>query len=323
MRPVLLALRALGIGDLATVVPALRGLRRAYPRHNLVLAAPPALASLVAATRAVDRVLATPAYVRSPITALRWTGPRPDLAVNLHGLGPHSHLALLGTDPLRLVAYANPAAGWPDGPQWRESEHEVVRWCRMLHWHGIPADPDDLALEAPPPVSDWAGAVVVHPGASGPERRWLPTRYAALARRLAAHGHRVLVSGSPTEAGDAQTLAARAGLPPHAVLAGRTDVGALAALVAHARLVVCGDTGVAHLATAYGTRSVVLFGPMSPAKWGPPPDRPRHTALWHGPDGLAEITVDEVWSAATPHLEASDDRDKHSGAAGLDPAPAR
>ena len=304
MRPVLLALRALGIGDFATGVPALRALRRAYPRHDLMLATPAALAPLVAATGAVDRVLATPAYVRSPIPGLRWTGSRPDLAVNLHGLGPHSHFALLGTDPLRLVAYANPAAGWPDGPQWRESEHEVVRWCRMLHWHGIPADPDDLALTPPPPVPAWAGAVVVHAGASGPERRWPVARYAAVARWLAAEGYRVLVSGSSDERADALALAARAGLPPSAVLAGRTGVDDLAALVAHARLVVCGDTGVAHLATAYGTRSVVLFGPMSPARWGPPPDRRRHTALWHGPDGLPGISIDEVCSAAAEHLEA-------------------
>ena len=27
---------------------------------------------------------------------------------------------------------------------------------------------------------------------------------------------------------------------------------------------------------------MVLFGPMSPARWGPPPGRPYHRALWHG-----------------------------------------
>jgi ADP-heptose:LPS heptosyltransferase len=60
-----------------------------------------------------------------------------------------------------------------------------------------------------------------------------------------------------------------------------TGLEQLAALVAHARLVISGDTGIAHLATAYGTPSVTLFGPMSPARWGPPP-RPYHRALWHG-----------------------------------------
>jgi ADP-heptose:LPS heptosyltransferase len=30
------------------------------------------------------------------------------------------------------------------------------------------------------------------------------------------------------------------------------------------------DTGAAHLATAYATPSVVLFGPAPVARWGPP-----------------------------------------------------
>ena len=87
-----------------------------------------------------------------------------------------------------------------------------------------------------------------------------------------------------------------------------------------ARLVVCGDTGVAHLATAYGTPSVVLFGPTSPATWGPAVDVERHTVLWHGdgtaggayrgdPHGavldpaLARVTVDEVVAAADALLD--------------------
>jgi ADP-heptose:LPS heptosyltransferase len=78
-------------------------------------------------------------------------------------------------------------------------------------------------------------------------------------------------------------------------------------VVAAARVVVSGDTGVAHLATAYRRPSVVLFGPVSPALWGPP-TRPQHVVLWHG-DGtgdpwgagldpaLARITVEEVTRA--------------------------
>src|SRR4029450_13442480 len=61
-----------------------------------------------------------------------------------------------------------------------------------------------------------------------------------------------------------------------------TSLAELAGLVAHARLVVSGDTGIAHLATAYRTPSVVLFGPVPPRRWGPPPDRPYHRAIWHG-----------------------------------------
>jgi ADP-heptose:LPS heptosyltransferase len=71
--------------------------------------------------------------------------------------------------------------------------------------------------------------------------------------------------------------------------------------------VLAGDTGVGHLATALGRPSVLLFGPTSPSRWGPPPDG-RHVVLWKGstgdphadePDpGLLRITVDEVLEAA-------------------------
>ena len=81
----------------------------------------------------------------------------------------------------------------------------------------------------------------------------------------------------------------------------------LAAAIAVAGRVVCGDTGVAHLATALGTPSVVLFGPTSPSRWGPPRDRPIHRVLWAGrtgdphasrPDpGLLAIGEDEVLQA--------------------------
>jgi ADP-heptose:LPS heptosyltransferase len=41
---------------------------------------------------------------------------------------------------------------------------------------------------------------------------------------------------------------------------------------------------VAHLASAFGTPSVLLFGPTPPAEWGPPRD-PRHRVLWAGRTG--------------------------------------
>ena len=80
----------------------------------------------------------------------------------------------------------------------------------------------------------------------------------------------MVVTGSAAERPLATAVAVRAGLPPAAVLAGRTDLLGLAALVAGARLVVCGDTGLGHLATAYRTPSVLLFGPTPAEGWGPP-----------------------------------------------------
>ncbi len=287
-----LALRALGIGDLATAVPALRGLRAGFPSRRLVLAAPPWLAPLAELTGAVDRLVPLSGLDGHP-DAL----PSPAIAVNLHGRGPQSHRLLARLHPEQLIAFRCPEAGCPDGPEWTDDEHEVARWCRLLDWYGIAAYPGDLDLHVPavpPPVRD---AAIVHPGGSCPARRWSEGRFAKVARHLHEAGEHVLVTGSPSEARLARRVAAMAHLHPERVLAGDTDVGTLAALVASARLVVSGDTGVAHLATAYGTPSVVLFGPVPPRLWAPPADRRQHRVLWHGAHGLPSISVAEVLTA--------------------------
>ncbi|EWC63249.1 ADP-heptose--lipooligosaccharide heptosyltransferase II [Actinokineospora spheciospongiae] len=272
----ILILRALGLGDLLTAVPALRAVRRAHPDAEITLAAPRWLAEVVDRVDAVDRLLPTAGLV--PIEYAE-----PDLAINLHGRGPQSVDLLRATHPGELITHG------PEHP-WNDEQHEVLRWCSLLAHHGIPADPDDLRL----PAGERNGAIVVHPGASHGSRRWPADRYAELAGEL---GPDVVVTGSPDEA----DLVAAVG-------AARTQVGGLGALldlVAGARVVVCGDTGVAHVATAFGTPSVLLFGPVSPARWGPRSGP--HRVLWHGgtgdtfaaaPDpGLLRITVPEVLGA--------------------------
>lgn len=270
--PVLLALRALGLGDLLVAVPALRALRRAFPGHRVVLAAPGGLAPLVELTGAVDALRACewecePELV-SPLTTV-------DVAVNLHGRGPQSTAVLDALAPARLIGHA---AGDRPGPRWVEDVPERQRWCELLRWHGIPADESDLLLEAPATASPAPGAAVVHPGAAYGSKRWPAERFAAVARSLAGGDLPVVVTGSPEERGSAEAVAAAAGLPPGAVLAGRTGLDELAALIHGAAVVVCGDTGVAHLASAYRTPSVVLFGPVPARRWGPPADGP-HLAL--------------------------------------------
>jgi ADP-heptose:LPS heptosyltransferase len=326
VRPVLVVLRALGLGDLLTAVPALRALALAFPEHRLILAAPAPLAPLATLTGAVDELVDT-----APLGPLDPLPARPDVAVNLHGRGPQSHRVLLGAAPGRLLAFAHPEVpASAAGPAWDEREHEVRRWCRLLTASGIPADSTDLELPWPPPriagagatpdgqpdppgwphtseLPDAAGATLIHPGAASRARRWPPERFAAVARSEAASGRTVMVTGGPDEVGLAGDVARLARLPRSAVRAGQTSLLQLTSLVATAGRLICGDTGIAHLATALGTPSVVLFGPTSPALWGPPPDQPRHRALWAGrrgdphgigPDpGLLRITVDDVRSA--------------------------
>lgn len=310
-RPTLVVLRALGLGDLLTAVPALRALARAYPRHRRVLAAPAWLEPLALHTGALDEVRDT-----APLAPLDPALAKPDVAVNLHGRGPESHRVLLATSPQRLIAFAN--ADVPEstgGPVWRGDDHEVVRWCRVLSETGIPADPNDLYLDPPreQPPAEAVGATVIHPGAASRARRWPVDRFAAVARAERGAGRPVVITGSPSERALAEELARLAGLPRSSVRAGQTGLRRLISVVAAAGRVVSGDTGIAHLATALETPSVLLFGPVSPQEWGPP-KRSRHIVLWRGhtgdphadePDrGLLELGVDDVLDALARLPEA-------------------
>jgi ADP-heptose:LPS heptosyltransferase len=303
-RPVLLAYRALGLGDFLTGLPALRALREAFPEHHLVLAAPAALAPLVELPAIVDEHAFTEPLAPPP--------PGAEIAVNLHGRGPESHRLLLAAEPGRLIAFGNAEAGVA-GPEWRAHEHEVRRWCRLLEESGIPADPGRLDLPRPL-MPDPEPVTIVHPGAASPARQWPASRWAEVARVLHEQGRRVVVTGSGLERHLADAVVEHAGLRSRTNLAGRTDLLGLAGLVAGAELVLSADTGIAHLATAFGTPSVTLFGPTPPAEWGPPPDRRQHVVLYRGgrgdphgerPDArLLDITVEDVLAVTAGRFPA-------------------
>lgn len=307
-RPELVAIRALKLGDLLVAVPAIHGIRRANPEHRLVLAVPGWLEPVVALIGGVDVLLPTPGLD----DLLPLPPGRVETVVDLHG-GPDSRRVLEALEPRRRCGHA--ALGW-DGPAWEDGVLERHRWARLVTAHGMPADPEDVAIERPAISSPAPGAVVVHIGAFYGCRAWPVRRFATVARTLAAAGERVVVTGSAKERDRALQTAELAGLDEDVVLAGRTDLTELAALVADARLLVSVDTGVPHLASAYATPSVVIFGPAPPEQWGPPASGP-HVVLTDArlrvgdtfgsePDpALLAVTAEDVVTAASGLLSAS------------------
>jgi heptosyltransferase II len=124
---------------------------------------------------------------------------------------------------------------------------------------------------------------VFAPGAEyGPAKCWPPGHYAELASSLIARdGQPVLLLGSSREAGLCRAIV-DAVAPAHRadcrVLAGRTDLSQAMALIANARSVVSNDSGLMHIAAAFGVEQVALFGSTSPEHT--PPLNPRARVVW-------------------------------------------
>jgi ADP-heptose:LPS heptosyltransferase len=262
-KPELLVLRALKLGDLLVAVPALHALRRAYPEHRLRYAAQGWLAE---ALQLVGGFELLPTHgLDEPIDVEPGTV---DVAVNLHGSGPESQERIEELKARHTISHISERR---DGPPWQPDLHERERWTRLLQWHGIDADPLDFRLNRPAVATAAPEATVIHVGAAYGSRLWPVDRFAYVASKLAASGHQVLFTGSAAERDRALVVCRMAGLSEAAVVAGQLTLSQFAATVADARLVVSADTGAAHLASAYGRPSVVLFGPAPPEIWGPPP----------------------------------------------------
>lgn len=121
----------------------------------------------------------------------------------------------------------------------------------------------------------WAFA----PGAEyGPAKCWPAEHYAELARTLAAaHGLPILLLGSGKELALCEQIAHHAEGACR-VLAGKTSLLDAMALIAGSRGVVSNDSGLMHVAAAFGVPQVAVFGSTSPEHT--PPLNPKARVLW-------------------------------------------
>ena len=99
-------------------------------------------------------------------------------------------------------------------------------------------------------------------------RNWSVDNYAAIIRHLRARGMRVVLTGgrSELEARYGKTLAADGAAVN---LIGKTSLKELVALIDAAALVICPDSGPAHMATSVGTPVLGLYATSNPGRTGP------------------------------------------------------
>jgi ADP-heptose:LPS heptosyltransferase len=287
-----------GLGDLLCTVPALRALKGRLPGARVALVTFAETAPVVERMRPwVDDLLAFPGHPGIPERPPRHAEVAPflararalrfDLALQMYGARAAALEVTEALGARRSGGFAPPGMRLSDPAAWiayPEDEHEIRRHLRLMRHLG--AEPQSARLEFPVGEQDRRDAArvavaaglrppyaIVHPGATSPSRRWPPARFAAVADALVARGMDVALVGSRDERETVARVAA-AMRHPCVDLCGRTGLGAVAALIEGAVLLVANDSGPAHLAAALRTPSVTIFLSGDPVRWAH--DRARH-----------------------------------------------
>jgi len=110
---------------------------------------------------------------------------------------------------------------------------------------------------------------VLNTGGNWDLKQWPWEFFANLAGRITREmGVRIVLPGATKDLERVELIAQRSGVFP-IVIAGSTDLGELAAVMAGAEFVVSNDSGPLHLAAAVGANVVGIFGPTRPEITGP------------------------------------------------------
>lgn len=292
------------IGDTVLTIPAIRAVRVRYPNARLLLLTKSLPGNIVRQLGLVDDVIDVDKHLFDrPVDLLRpgalyrvfklWRRLRRehvDTAVVFHHLV--TRWGALKFALLTLASGARRRVGVDNGRGWFLTEavtdegfgakHEAEYWLAVA---SLLDAPGSLSLEFPIEPVDHERAerllgahgltshnyFVVHPGTGsyGPGRKWPAERFAAVAATVAAEqGLLPVIVGTEDDRSETDTVAKLLG-SDGVNLAGKTDLGTLAALLQRARVVIANDGGVGHVAAAVGTPVVSVFGPSNDRAWRP------------------------------------------------------
>jgi len=279
--PVVLVRLPNWLGDTVMALPALAALRRALPDALIALVG--RWARLLDGQGVADAAVAYPSRLSSRWRlggALRsW---RPDSAVVMPNSLESALAARRWGARVRIGYDADLRGGLLTHtlPLPSPRRHQVEEYCALVEAGGAAAPPEpprwrlardpeaegrvDRLLESLEGGSRPGGLVGLHLGAAfGSSKLWPPASFADLAGRIESAGLTPVLLGAGADAGTAAAVQAAAGRPLPS-LVGRDAPEILPRLLARMTCLVSGDTGVAHLAAAVGTRTVTLFGPTDP-----------------------------------------------------------
>jgi heptosyltransferase-2 len=288
------------LGDAVLALPAVADIRRAWPGSPIAVAARASIAPLFHLVCDVDEVVTLPGPGWRQQRRQRHERHESHRGTSLADRGfeialllPNSWHAALTAARARIPERWGYRADWRGGLLTRAIErppavHQAAYYQHLVRALGFP----NGAMEPRLPVPDgaresgvallkstgWDGRaplVAVAPGAAyGGAKRWPPESFASLAVTLTEDGVRTVMVGSGSDRETAaQVLRAfeASGQTRDGVLdlVGRTDLAALAGVLAACRAVVSNDSGPMHLAAAVGTPVTAIFGATNEHRTGP------------------------------------------------------
>jgi len=297
--------RALQLGDMLCAVPALRALRAALPDARIVLAGLPWASAFAGRfDRYLNAFLSFPGHPLLPEQPVRHDELTAfyaavcnegfDLALQLHDGGDVSNHIVAGFGARTMAGFTRGEARRTDRTlllPYPDTGAEQERLLVLLEHLGAPAhdarlefpllgeDADELAASGLGADLEPGSYLCIHPGARRRDPGWPPARFAEVADQLAGEfGLATVLVGAPEDAPMVRAVGRQMRTPVREAAA-PLSIGALAALLSRARLLISHATCVSHLAAGLGLNSVVVFGSADIARWAPL-DRLRHRCIW-------------------------------------------
>ena len=272
----LLCVRLDALGDVLMTTPAMRAMRETLG-CRLTLLTSPAGAALAGLVPEVDDVIvfsapwmkASPGDHGEVLEKLRGFDAAAIFTVYSQSPLPAAYLGYLAGIPRRLAhCRENPyhlLSDWVPEPEPALARHEVQRQLDLVAAVGCRTGNARLSFRVPPAARERLRGlptplIVVHPGASAASRRYPPESYSSALELL---GCEVVFTGDAGEAALVERI--RSGMRvPSRSLAGELGLAELGALIEAADLLICNNTGPAHLAAALGTPVVDLYALTNP-----------------------------------------------------------
>ena len=280
------------LGDVLLATPVFSNLRQAYPDAELHALTGTWSRVVLERHPDVNKVLAynSPAFCRTGRpTSLRETFQlyrqlrhrKYDLLVTLRSDWRNVCFALLRVAPKRLDRAALQVANKFGAPQFTGT-HETTRNLDVLHKAGIPTPIQTTTFSVAAEDEKWASdfletlridrerpLIAIHPGSPIPIKRWMPERYAELAEWLIARKRaQILFVGVEDEIPIISDIQGLMQAETNNI-AGKTTLTQLASILHKCDVFIGNDSGPMHLAAAVGTRTIGLYGPGDPTRFGP------------------------------------------------------